>query len=451
MDEIVINNTECILKSDNEELKTALEKKYSCKVPGYEYTPQYRANRWRGDKKHFSKKTGKFKTGLLSEIIRDLEYLDYPYDLVDLRDIPEYQDYTIPGIEARDYQKIAIEKALSKKRCIIQAPTGSGKTIVIASIVKALESYVGLIFFTKKQLMLQTWEFLKEHGIECGIAFGEGVDIKPITLCTIQSIDKVLDTHLTTANFIIFDEVHEFSKGKIATKAISSFPNAAYRFGFTATVPNDKFSKLNLITGLGEVVNDATAKDLIELDYLSNAEVIIRENEEIEGLDHAPYMEVYDSYIINNESRNSRIAEECAEIKNGKILILVKNLKHLEILKEMIPGSLTLEGKDNLKSRKSTIKTFIDEEGSVLIGTNVMQTGIDIPEITHLINARGLKSEIATLQALGRALRKHKSKDKATIIDYYDNAPYLTKHSKDRIKAYKSLKLDVDIDDGKSN
>ena len=68
----------------------------------------------------------------------------------------------------------------------------------------------------------------------------------------------------------------------------------------------------------------------------------------------------------------------------------------------MIPGALALEGKDDVMTRKETIKAFTEGDLSVLIGTKIMQTGIDIPEITHLINARGLKSEIATLQALGR-------------------------------------------------
>ena len=61
-----------------------------------------------------------------------------------------------------------------------------------------------------------------------------------------------------------------------------------------------------------------------------------------------------------------------------------------------------------------------------------MQTGVNIEEITHLINARGLKSEVATIQALGRALRKHESKDQVYVYDFMDNAKYLRAHSKAR-------------------
>ena len=49
-----------------------------------------------------------------------------------------------------------------------------------------------------------------------------------------------------------------------------------------------------------------------------------------------------------------------------------------------------------------------------------------------------MKSEIATLQALGRALRKHKTKDKVYVYDFYDQEKYLLKHSKERKKHYKA-------------
>ena len=48
-----------------------------------------------------------------------------------------------------------------------------------------------------------------------------------------------------------------------------------------------------------------------------------------------------------------------------------------------------------------------------------------------------MKSEIATLQALGRALRKHKSKERVYIYDFIDKEKYLFTHSRQRIKHYK--------------
>ena len=76
------------------------------------------------------------------------------------------------------------------------------------------------------------------------------------------------------------------------------------------------------------------------------------------------------------------------------------------------------------------------KQPSILIGTKILQTGINIEEITHFINARGMKSEIATLQALGRALRRHESKEKVYIYDFLDKEKYLKAHSLERKKHY---------------
>ena len=47
-----------------------------------------------------------------------------------------------------------------------------------------------------------------------------------------------------------------------------------------------------------------------------------------------------------------------------------------------------------------------------------------------------MKSEIATLQALGRALRRSDQKDKVYVYDFIDKEKYLHKHSMERKKHY---------------
>jgi superfamily II DNA or RNA helicase len=444
---IIVNNNSSILKTDNKKLLKTLAKKYSAKVPGYNYSAAYKNRGWNGEKAFFSAKTGKFGSGLISHIVEDLTYLGLDHTIEDLRDGSHSDDISLPGITLREYQESMVLKALEAKGCIIKAPTGAGKTLILGGILKALEGQTGLIFFTKKQLLKQTYDTLREWGIDVGLAFGDGVILKPMTLCTVQSIDKVIDTHLKTSDFIIFDEVHEFAKGKVATKVIKSFPNATYRIGMTATVPRDPMSRLNLISGLGPVIEEVDAKGLIEEGFLTEPLIQIipmKDTGTVEDTELS-YREVYEKFVTENDMRNDMIVELAEKIQKNqsRTLIIVKDLKHAEILHERIPNSFKLEGKDDLATRKKTINAFKDDKMSVLIGTTIMQTGIDIPEITHLINARGLKSEIATLQALGRALRIHKSKNQVFIYDFFDRAPYLEKHAKERIKSYESLGLEI--------
>ena len=444
---IIVNNNASILKTDNKKLLTTLKQKYSAKVPGYNYSAAYRSRGWNGEKYFFSDKTGKFGTGLLSHIEEDLTYLGLDYKIEDLRTGDHSDDIELPGVTFRDYQESMIRSALEAKGCIVKAPTGAGKTLILGGILKALEGKTGLIFFTKKQLLKQTYDDLRKWGIDVGLAFGDGVILKPMTLCTVQSIDKVIDSHLKTSDFIIFDEVHEFAKGKVATKVIKSFPNAAYRIGMTATVPRDAMSRLNLISGLGKVIEEVDAKELINAGFLTKPLIQIIPIEDTGTVEDTElsYREVYEKFVTENDIRNDIIVDLVEKIqqKQSRTLIIVKDLKHAEILHTRIPNSFKLEGKDDLATRKKTIEAFKDDKISVLIGTTIMQTGIDIPEISHLINARGLKSEIATLQAMGRALRIHKSKNQVFIYDFFDRAPYLEKHAKERIKSYKSLGLEI--------
>ena len=444
---IIVKNNVSFLKTDNEKLLSTLKKKYSAKVPGYNYSAAYKKGGWNGEKYFFSDKTGKFGSGLLSHIEEDLTYLGMDYEIEDLRTGTHSDDISLPGITLRDYQESMVRKALDAKGCIVKAPTGAGKTLILGGLLKALEGKTGLIFFTKKQLLKQTYDELREWGIDVGLAFGDGVILKPMTLCTVQSIDKVIDSHLKQSDFIIFDEVHEFAKGKVATKVIKSFPNAAYRIGMTATVPRDPMSRLNLISGLGKVIEEVDAKGLIDAGFLTKPMIQmipIKDTGTVEDTELS-YREVYEKFVTENDMRNDIIVELVEKIQQNRsrTLIIVKDLKHAEILHSRIPNSFKLEGKDDLTARKKTIAAFKDDKISVLIGTTIMQTGIDIPEITHLINARGLKSEIATLQALGRALRIHKSKNRVFIYDFFDRAPYLEKHAKERIKSYESLGMEI--------
>ena len=98
-----------------------------------------------------------------------------------------------------------------------------------------------------------------------------------------------------------------------------------------------------------------------------------------------------------------------------------------------------LEGANSIRERYQAISRFRGcRDSSVLIGTKILQTGVNIEEITHFINARGMKSEIATIQALGRALRKHDTKDKVFVYDFFDPERYLVDHSRERKKHYEA-------------
>jgi len=443
--EIHINTINSTLVTDNPKLLVALEDLYSFRVPGAEYSPQYRRRAWDGKKRFFSKK-GVFKTGLLARVLEDLKKVEASPTLVDARAIDtKTQDYYFDNIKYYDYQDRTIKEMLQKERAIVKSPTASGKTLIMAGLVKALLGRKMVLLFNAKQLLTQTYDFLKSFSIpNLGICFSEGFIEGEIMLCTVQSIEKILDTHLD-AEVLMVDECHEFANGKTTVAAIQSFPNANHRYGFTATPPSPHISLFNLEGALGPIYSVATTKELVDKGKLTKPIIqIIERSSAVSNEEDLSYLEIYDEYIINNEERNNTIKEIVDDIKQknkrARILILTKSLDHGRTLENLCGGQCEfLEGANSIQERYKAISRFRGHrESSVLIGTKILQTGVNIEEITHFINARGMKSEIATLQALGRALRKHETKDKVFVYDFFDPERYLRDHSRERKKHYEA-------------
>lgn len=443
--EIVVGVLKSKIKTDNPKLLKALVDLYTFQDQNAFFSPAYKRGYWDG-KKRFISKTGIFSTGLLDNILADLKKIECDPKIT-LKDHPGYirgfneVPAKIDGFDYYDFQSNLIHNATYQHRGIIKSPTGSGKTLILAGLLKTIDTNRdnAVILFNAKQLLKQTYDFLENCGFtDLGICFGEGFIPGRIMLCTVQSIEKIIDTHLDSARYLFVDEVHEFANGKTTLAAINSFPKAVYRFGFTATVPSKDIPKNNLIGAFGPVIEAVSTSALVEEGKLTKPVIQLIKIMKETPLD-GTYREVYEEAIVENNHRNDIIAKVVDKIRERgecKILIIVQSLKHGRILNELIPDSDYLEGEDSIETRYDTINKFRKRKKSVLIGTKILQTGVNIEEVTHLINARGMKSDIATLQALGRALRRHDSKDKVYIYDFLDNAKYLRAHSLARKKHY---------------
>ena len=134
---IVVGNLTSTLETDNPKIISALKDKYAFSVPGHEYSQAYRNRRWDGKKRYFAS-NGKFRTGLLPRIVKDLEEIGATD--IEWENKPESEEPFIPSVgnfEYREYQEKAIYQCLKKKRAIVDSPTGSGKTLIMAGCIAA--------------------------------------------------------------------------------------------------------------------------------------------------------------------------------------------------------------------------------------------------------------------------------------------------------------------------
>lgn len=438
-----------VIETDNTELLSALQNLYTFPIKNAVFSNAYKRGHWDGKKRFISHK-GIFRTGLLPYILNDLERIGcYPEIELCYNEAPTVPIKQIKNLVYYDYQEQAIEKILAVKRGIIKAPTASGKTLILAGLLESIYTPNAkiILLYTATQLLVQTYEFLKNMTTipSIGVNFGQNYQDGDIMLTTVQSIEKVLDSHLEDAIGLFVDECHEYSTGETFLAAVNSFPDAQYRIGFTGTVPSEDIPKYNIFGALGEVIEVAGTQELIRKKKLAKPiiQILDRTDFALSGMEDASYRDIYNACVVNNEARNKQIARIVSFIKStkedAKILILVKSLRHGNILKDLLGGNcIYLEGKDSIMDRYKEIDRFRKAKDPIpLVATKILQTGIDIKEITHFINARGMKSEIAVLQALGRSLRPQEEDAIVYVYDFKDGEKYLLDHSKKRIRYYK--------------
>jgi superfamily II DNA or RNA helicase len=449
-DKLIINNDICKLSLKNDTIIDVLYNSLRFRDPDCFHNPAYKLfikskgrHGWDGYVSFFNKETGKFATGILPEIIRALAKTNQKVEIEDNRSekiifnkiTPDYID----GIELYDYQVEIANKSLEMERGIIKSPTASGKTLLFTAMIKAIpEKTPILILFRNKTLVTQTYDVLVKNGISnVGKISGDFFEPDLVLCATIQSY-KNYEKLLPQFKVLIVDECHEFATNK-SIGIFKKLKNCRYRFGFSATPwsEKDKIKKYRLKSWFGPLVGNIEIKTLQERNILSQAQCFFHVISKPEELYADDYQSAYKIGITENTYFHNKIKEIVDSYKNGRILIVVDKIAHGDILSQIIPGSLWVQGKDDEETRRYVIEKLSkskDNEKVVAIASRIMQTGVNI-FVHAVINAAGYKSYIMTIQRIGRGLRVAPDKDKLNYHDFiFTNNIYLKEHSEVRIK-----------------
>jgi len=151
--------------------------------------PSFRSGRWDGTYSFLNLYRMTFPSGLIDILPPKLREKCL---IVDARRQPaEVSEDALPqlrGIELRDYQLEMIREGLKRKRCVLMAPTNSGKTELAAGIISVLQCRT--LFLTHLQnLAEQTRERLENRlGCEVGVIFADRWEPKKITVGMIPTL-----------------------------------------------------------------------------------------------------------------------------------------------------------------------------------------------------------------------------------------------------------------------
>lgn len=248
--------------------------------------------------------------------------------------------------------------------------------------------------------------------------------------------------------FVILEEAHEAS-GNGYFEILKYCKNAHYRLALTATpfMKEDEEANMKLMASSGPIAIKVTEKMLIDRGILAKPYFkIVRLQTTPDKLRRSTaWQAAYRLGIVENAERNRLIVEH---VQKGascglSVMVLVQHKKHgqdiLELLQSRGIRCEFIQGEDNQAERKQALYKLASGQIDALIGTTILDVGVDVPAVGMIVLAGGGKAEVALRQRIGRGLRAKKhGPNIALIVDFDDpHNSHLRTHALQRLNIIK--------------
>ena len=443
------------------------EAKYLKKNPRYKY--------WDGTIRLYSPGTGSLYHGLTNHLHSwaderqyEIEYekdewygnVHEQNDFVSPRGVKLFMD-KISKIKPRDYQYKAVYEAIKDNRKLLLSPTGSGKSLMIYSIVRyyAATNKKTLIIVPTTSLVEQMVNDFCDYGWDAEeyvhkIYSGKDKNTdKKIIISTWQSIYKFPKRYFDDIDCVIGDEAHLF-KSKSLTGIMTKLHNAKYRFGFTGTLDGSKTHKWVLEGLFGDCNRVTKTDDLIKQGHLSKFRI------KVLLCKHPPqYLDNYQDeidYLVSHVGRNNLIKNLVKDLEGNTLVLFNYIEKHGEPLFNLINNSILaprksffVHGGTDVEDREQVRQITEEEHNAIIVASyGTFSTGINIKRLHNIVFASPSKSRIRNLQSIGRVLRRGEGKDIATLYDIADDIGgqnYTLKHLDQRVTIYNEEQFKYEV------
>lgn len=468
-------------------------------VPGAEHMPAFKKRRWDGKIKLFNIHTQELPVGLYSYLIRFCSDRNYPlsgdipqkYREVGVETIQKYIDGFLRPVAggkrvgAHSHQLEAVTHAIENYRCTLLSPTGSGKSLIIYSLVRFYldmipEDKKVLIVVPTTSLVSQMYSDFEEYSQENGwdvsdnchkVTAGKAKthEDKRVIISTWQSIYDQDKNYFNQFGAVIGDECHLF-KSKSLITLMSKLTNCPYRVGTTGTLDGTKVHKLVIEGAFGPTYRVTSTKALIDKSILSDFEIdciLLRYPKQIRHkYKRIPYQSEIDQ-LVDLQPRNDFIAKLVKSLKGNTLVLFQYVKKHGIPLHSLIEEAVgqgrkvfLIHGATDADSREEIRKIVEEEENAVIVASyGTFSTGVSIRRLHNIVFASPSKSRIRVLQSIGRQLRKSEHKDVARLYDISDDLCWLSyknhtyRHYEERLKIYESENfnykvVEINISDG---
>lgn len=360
--------------------------------------------------------------------------------------------------QLRNYQNEACNATMewvrkSVEPCLIELPTGAGKSLVVAELAKRLYEISGgksvMCLAPQKELVIQNREKYLLTGEPASIysaSAGAKCLRHPVVFGSPQTVKNA--AHRLGSNYcaVIIDEAHGLtptikfiidkmkeSNPKLRIIGLSATP---YRLGdgyIYQTDHNDKpvFEGSTKNPYFAKQVYRLTAHYLIQQGFLTPPVVgaINVDSYDISGLvlnSMGKYnnTDIDKAFVGHGRKTAAIVADVIKQSQNRKgVMFFAATIQHAEEIMASLPPSKSkiVTGKTSSADREKIISDFKNQAFKYLVNVSVLTTGFDAPHVDVIAILRATESVGLMQQIIGRGLRLDDGKEDCLVLDYAEN------------------------------
>ena len=326
----------------------------------------------------------------------------------------------------RDYQqemKLRLFKEWELHRSVmVQMPTGTGKTHLLAAIVREFLRGSGSrvwIVAHRRELVEQIEETVSRHGMS-----KEDGRVRVMSIQWLSRNRKHMDEE---PDLIVIDEAHH-ALAETYRILWENYPEAR-KLGMTATpcrLNGKGFTDL-----FDSLITSWTVAEFIGKGWLSSFDYVSiransREQRLIDSLKKrgadGDYQVKEMNEVLNRETSIGRLYESVERYARGKKgIVYAVSIAHARRIAACYSAhgleAVAIDSRTPASERRELVEDFRRGKVKVLVNVDIFSEGFDCPDVEFVQLARPTLSLAKYLQQVGRGLRKSDNKESCMLID----------------------------------
>jgi len=321
------------------------------------------------------------------------------------------------------YQERALDDLLRYPTGVLEAPTGSGKTNILLSVIPVVDTPTLILVHTTELLKQMRDRCASWLGIEAGVMGAGKTVLRPVTIGMLQTLARRdLDGLAPLFGCVLMDECHH-APARTYAPILDALP-ARYKFGFSATAWRKDRLETIMFRSLGPITARVTPSEVNQAGRTIAPEIETVQTSFYYDLTDPTEWTAMITALVENGSRNALIAAEVRDRlradRHG--LILSDRIDHVDRLADGLADldPIVLTGDMPKKDRDAAMAEVRAGARLTIATSSLLGEGVDVPGWDLLFLATPMAGGPRTLQAIGRVSRAAPGKDRATVVDFVD-------------------------------